>query len=471
MGRNRRFSITLLAIFLAGLVACATHNIVQAPTGRFQLQPGFNQFSPQQDIQLGQQAAAEVNRTMPILPESSPVTQYVQRIGKELAAHAPGDIKWPFSFHVVNQKEINAFALPGGPIYINLGTIQAADDEAELAGVIAHETSHVVLRHSTQQASKAAIAQLPLAVLGGVLPQGAAGQLARLGISFGAQSVFLKYSRDAEREADLLGSQIMYDTGYDPYSMAEFFTKLEKQGGPGAPQFLSDHPSPGNRVEVVKEAISKYPKKNYRKNSAEFERIKSVVASMKPLTAQQVAQYQQQHQQQSQAAISNVNPADIMPSSSFQTLDHSAFQISYPSNWKAFGDQNTSVTIAPEAGVSQNAIAYGVVISGFKPQQGTQSIEQATQELVQFLLQSNPQMKVASQMQTINVNGVQGDNVTLLGPLPIQSDSGTLAERDQVVTVPRPDGSVLFLIFIAPQRDFDKLTPAFQQMLQSLRVK
>src|SRR5947207_2005896 len=148
------------------------------------------------------------------------------------------------------------------------------DEEGQLAGVMAHEISHVVLRHSTEQASKSMIAQLPLAVLGGVMPQSTLGQLARLGVSFGAQSVFLKYSRDAEREADLLGSQIMYDSGYDPYSMVEFFTKLEKEGGPGVPQFLSDHPNPGKRGEVVKAAISKYRRKNSRKNSAECERIK-----------------------------------------------------------------------------------------------------------------------------------------------------------------------------------------------------
>jgi predicted Zn-dependent protease len=278
---------TGLALLLLFSVACATHNIAQAPTGRFQIQPAYNQYTPQQDIELGHQAVAEVNRTMPVMQDSSDISNYVERLGKQLAAHAPGDTKWPFSFHVVNVKEINAFALPGGPVYINVGTIKAADDEGQLAGVIAHEISHIVLRHSTQQASKASLVQVPLAVLGVAVGRSAAGQLAAAGATLGAQGLLLKYSRDAESEADLLGSQIMYDAGYNPYSMVEFFTKLEQQGGPGVPQFLSDHPNPGNRVQNVRQAISKFPKKSYHANSGEFEQVKAQVQKMNPPSSPQ----------------------------------------------------------------------------------------------------------------------------------------------------------------------------------------
>src|SRR5262249_45202082 len=167
-------------------------------------------------------------------------------------------------------------------VYINIGTIQAADDEGQLAGVMAHEISHIILRHSTQQASKASLAQLPLAVLGAAVGRSAVGQIAAAGATLGTEGLLLKFSRDAETEADLLGSQIMYDAGYNPYSMVEFFAKLEKEGGAGAPQFLSDHPNPGNRVENVKQAVSKYPKKNYRNNSGDFEQIKAEVQKMNP---------------------------------------------------------------------------------------------------------------------------------------------------------------------------------------------
>jgi hypothetical protein len=448
------------------LLSCANRNIVQAPTGRFEVQQGgFNQYTPEQDIEIGRRAAAEVNRQMPVLPESSPVTQYVQQLGRQLVAHAPGPNQWPFSFHVVNVKEINAFALPGGPIYINVGTIQAADDEGQLAGVLAHEMSHIILRHGTQQASKQVFAQLPLAVLGATVGRGAAGSLAQLGASFGAQSLFLKYSRDAEREADLLGSQIMYDAGFSPYSMVEFFTKLERQGGPGVPQFLSDHPNPGNRVEVVRQAIGKYPKKRYRSNSAEFERIKSQVAQLRPLSSQEVAQRQQQGQ------IGNITLRDVMPSGQFRTLEHSAFQISYPDNWEVFGDANSPVTIAPRAAVADNAIAYGVMINSVRSQSGANSLDQATSELVESLRQANPGLRVDGNIQRIDVNGAPARSVYLVGKSPLQGSNATLAERDWLVTVQRPDNSVLYLIFIAPDRDFEQLAPTYQKMLHSLQLK
>jgi len=361
----------------------------------------------------------------------------------------------------VNMKEINAFAVPGGPIYVNLGTIQAADDEGQLVGVMAHEISHIVLRHSTQHASKQSLAQLPLAVLGATIGRGAAGQLTQLGVAFGAQSLFLKYSRDAEREADLLGSQIMYDTGYDPYSMVEFFAKLEKEGGPGVPQFLSDHPNPGYRVESVRQAIAKYPRKKYRSNGADFEQTKSQVAKMKPLTAQEVAARQQRQQGQ----ISQVSTQDIAPSSQFRRFDHAAFQIAYPENWQVFGDSQASVTIGPRAGVAENAVAYGVVINGFRPRSNT--LDQATEELTESLLQSNPGMRVSGRPRRITVNGRAAESVNLTGNSPLQGQS----ERDLLVTVPRGNNSILFLIFIAPERDFDRLSPAFEQMLGSLQVR
>src|SRR2546430_11791827 len=122
---RRQIRTLLTSLILALCLGCATKNMVQAPTGRIEVQPAaFNQYSPEQDIEIGRQATAEVNRQMPVLPDSNPVSKYVQQLGQQLAVHGPGQVKWPFSFHVVNIKEINAFALPGGPIYIHIGTIR-----------------------------------------------------------------------------------------------------------------------------------------------------------------------------------------------------------------------------------------------------------------------------------------------------------------------------------------------------------
>ncbi len=464
--RFGKLRVTLCALVLCS--ACGGKQIVQSPSGRLQVSGGgYNQFTPEQEIEIGKQTAAEVNRKMPVLPESSPVTRYVQQLGNQLARVAPSDVKWPFTFRVINQKEINAFALPGGPIYVNVGTIQEADDEGELAGVMAHEISHVVLRHATEQASKQMMAQLPLVILDGVMPQSTAGQLARLGISFGAQSVFLKYSRDAETQADALGSQIMYDAGYNPYSMVEFFDKLNRQEGSRAPQFLSDHPNPGNRVQNVSKVVNKYPKKSYRKNSAEFEQVKSEVARLKPLTAEEIAQ-QQQPQSDS---LGDIRYSDVRPSGQFRTLNHNYFQISYPSNWDVSGDQTSTVTIAPRVAVAENAIAYGVMASGYRPQQRGESLAQATQELIQTLQQSNPEMRVSGSERRMSVDGRPALAVNLVGPSPIRTGSGVLREQDTVVTVQREDGTLLFFIFIAPERDFRQLEPTYERMIQDLRIR
>jgi hypothetical protein len=217
----------------------------------------------------------------------------------------------------------------------------------------------------------------------------------------------------------------------------------------------------------VREAIAKYPRKSYRKDSPEFQRIKSRAAQEKPMSAQQIAERQRQQSGQ----ISNVSIRDVAPSGDFRSLDHSAFQIAYPSNWEVFGDQNSTVTIAPRAGVGQNAIAYGVIISGYKPQQPGESLEQATLELVNQLRQANPELRVSGSAQQANVSGARALAVNLTGPSPIENQGRPLAERDMLVTVQRPDGNLLFLIFIAPERDTQQLGPAYQRMLESLRLR
>jgi predicted Zn-dependent protease len=187
---------------------------------------------------------------------------------------------------VVNDPSINAFALPGGPMFVHTGLIAALDSESQLAGVLAHEMSHVALRHGTSNASKANMVQLP-SVLGAQYAGskgGILGQLAPLGINAGAQSLLLKYSRSAEKEADLNGAQIMNDVGYDPTQMAKFFEKLEAQGNRDNSKlanFMSDHPTPGNRVQYVSEEAKKLPKITYSEAEPQnLATMKQIVASL-----------------------------------------------------------------------------------------------------------------------------------------------------------------------------------------------
>ena len=437
---------------------------IQPLQARVEPSRGFNMFSAQEEVQAGQQSAAQVARQLPVLPDSDPVSVYVQRLGQQLAAHAPGE-KWPYSFHVVNQKEINAFALPGGPVFVNVGTIQAADNEAELAGVMAHEISHVVQRHGTRAASKQMAAQLPLAILGGVMGQGALSQMAQMGLSFGVGSYFLKNSRKAESEADLLGTDIMYDTGFNPRAMAEFFSKIQEQGGARGPQFFSDHPDPGNRAQAVAREVGTLPRKsNYRSDSPQFREIKQRVAGMNPLTAQQIAARQ--------TPALNASSVKVQPSTSLRNFSHRDFAISYPENWQVYGDQNSSVTIAPPSGVSQNAVAYGVMINTYQPEDANASLDQATRDLLSSLRQSNPDLREIGHDENIRVNGAAGKSVDLIGNSPLRDQSGHPSqERDWLVAVMRQDGSLLYIVSIAPDKDFEGLRPTFEQMLKSLQLR
>jgi beta-barrel assembly-enhancing protease len=249
-------------VLLAGLLWAAPR----------ELKPGFNLFTRQQDVQLGRELAAQVDRQVPLLRDSE-VQAYVARIGRRLAAQ-PEAGRFPYTFRVTADRGVNAFALPGGPIYINRGLIQAVDNEAQLAGVIAHEIAHVALRHSTNQASKARLIQIPAMLAGGASGHGLAGQLARMGIGLGANSVLLKFSRTAERDADLLGARMMARAGYNPLEMARFFEKLEGRGGHGA-EFLSRHPKPGNRSRAIQEELRYFPRAQYNADSGQLPRIKS----------------------------------------------------------------------------------------------------------------------------------------------------------------------------------------------------
>lgn len=242
--------------------------------------PGFNLFSPAQDIAEGQKAAAETDKQLPLLRDPE-VLDYVNGLGRRLASYAPNNQGYTFAFKVVNTQDINAFALPGGFIYVNRGTLEAAQDEAQLAGVLAHETGHVVMRHATHQASEMYLMQFPLAILSGALSRGGAlSQIVGAVGGFGFQSAMLKNSRGFESQADAVGTYILYHAGYDPHAMAQFFQIIEQKYG-NTIQFLSDHPNPGNRIKAVDEEIPQLgPPFNWREDSPQFEQIKKRIQSL-----------------------------------------------------------------------------------------------------------------------------------------------------------------------------------------------
>ncbi len=269
----------MVAVGLAA-PACAERRPDQAP------RPGWNLFSKQQDIQLGQEAAQQVRQQSQVVQDPV-ITDYVKRVGDRLAstpeARASG---FQFTFTPLNDAQVNAFALPGGPMFIYTGLLKAVDNEAELAGVMGHEMSHVILRHGTHEVSKAKAVELPAALLGAAAGnQSLSGQLANLGLNLGANGIILHFSREAESEADNLGARIMAEAGYNPIEMANFFRKLEQSGGQGnsaLAQFLSDHPNPGNRERAIQQEAASLPRQNYGFQTGEFSRMKAELNRLPP---------------------------------------------------------------------------------------------------------------------------------------------------------------------------------------------
>jgi beta-barrel assembly-enhancing protease len=430
---------------------------------RTPLKPGWNLFSPQQDAQIGQQVSRDAEKKVPMLNDAR-VDSYLNNLGRRLAAHAPG-YRFPFQYKAVNSGEINAFALPGGYIYINRGVIEAADNEAQLAGVMAHETSHVALRHGTNQASKAYAWQVPLGVLGGALGSNSVGAvLAQLGAGFAVNSVFLKYSRTDESQADILGTQILYDSGYDPRAMAQFFEKIQAESKGSHPaEFFSDHPSPDHRIERVDEEVQKLggPPPNYRTDSQEFHDIKRYVQSLPP-----PPKASRPLQQGSGARGSS------QPSNRFQSFENNMLQMGYPDNWRPYG-QGSAVTFAPDSGLRNDsrgrpALAYGVIVSLYDPHNdgsGQITLEDATDQLIQDLRQSNPAMRLVRRHEQVRLGGARA----LSSYLSNDSPAGG-RETDWVVTVLRPEG-LLYFVCVAPEREYGNYTRVFESMLNSVRFR
>jgi predicted Zn-dependent protease len=258
------------------------------------IDPRPNSFRPAQDVELGRQAAAEVRQQLPMLNDRA-TENLVEQIGARLVAQIPARFRQPgfrYSFDVVNLREINAFALPGGPMFLHRGMLQAARTDGEVAGVMAHELSHVILRHGTLQASKAQKFQLG-AIAGqvlGAIVGGRKGAIIAQGSQLGLGTYFLKYSREYEREADLLGAQIMARAGYDPRQMANMFRTIEEQGGSSGPEFLSDHPNPGNRYAAINHEAVALNVAGRANTNAAFQSVKARLAQMPPApTTAQVA--------------------------------------------------------------------------------------------------------------------------------------------------------------------------------------
>ncbi|HEX8096483.1 MAG TPA: M48 family metallopeptidase [Pyrinomonadaceae bacterium] len=431
--------------------------------------PGFNLFTPEQDIELGKRSATQITQQVPLLCDGR-VVNYVAQLGKKLSAKAPG-FPFTYQFSVIATREINAFALPGGYVFVNAGTIAAARNEGELAGVLAHEISHVALRHGTNQASKAYLAQRGLDILRTIAGGREHPDLDQLITAIGgtgANMVFLKFGRTAESQADLEGAHLMARTGYDPRDMVNFFKTLASKNPERPPELLSDHPDPGNRAETITRAIpSLNVSANPAHDSKEFQQTKALI----------LGDGSSLRGGERPARVGPKDPDNNKPSSQpsspessfreFRASDGS-FSLEYPQNWDALVADDANMIFAPKGAYGQVeksvVVTHGIFIGAVAPQ--ARDLAEASALFVQQQVDTNPDFRVIRRPQQINFGGRAGYATVMAGPSTVTG----VVEVDIIYTTATGDGRLFYLITIAPEDELNNYQATFERVIGSLKL-
>jgi Zn-dependent protease with chaperone function len=458
-------------------------------------QPGFNLFSVQQDIDIGRQSAVEAEKELPMLRNAN-VDRYLNRIVTRLAAQAPG-ARYPYAIKAVNNTEINAFALPGGPMYVHRGLLETARSEAELAGVLAHEMAHVALRHGTHQASKAYLTQSGLGLLGGLIgrPSGSTARILNTIGGVGLNAVFLKFSRDDEYEADQVGARIMAQAGYDPLAMASLFELLRAEQGRNPSKletFFSSHPSSADREARIRQLAGTL-------GGGRTQVIGGFATMQTSLRSLAAAPNQPatitEYMTPDTVVTERVDLRVPAPSSRFVRFSqmNGFFTIERPDNWNVY-PSGFAVSMAPEGGVhtrsdGQPVLLYGVVVNHYVPFAGTAArlraslqrsyvpfedrtasrpaLEDATDDLVRTILAANPYLRAPSGVtQPETIAGQVGYSLVLYGVSPVTGQE----ERVTLYTRALPDGHVFYALMVAPAQDYAALQSTFQRMIGTIQV-
>ncbi len=446
--------------------------------GQTRIQMPKNKYKIQDDIKIGQQASREVEQQMPILNDSE-TTRFVQEVGQRLVNSIPSQFQhneFQYSFKVVNARDINAFALPGGAMYINRGMIEAARNEGEMAGVMAHELAHVALRHGTAQATKM---NNPLnqilgvgAVLGGAVLGGQGG--AQLGQIF-AQGYFTRFSREYETQADILGSQIMADAGYDPRDLANMFKTIEQQGGSGTPEFLSSHPSPANRYATIEREAAMLRVSNPIGRTAQFERVQSRLRGMgRAPSSQEIARNGQRYPngqnggqnggQNNPMANGRYTSRVQLPSAQMRIFNGGGIQMNVPGNWQQMAMSQSEIWFAPDGAYGDRGITHGALVGFSQSRNG--NIDQMTQDYVEGILQENTYLQQTSNYSRVNIAGRQGYATVLQG----RSNVTNRNEVTTIYTTQLRNGNLFYIVTVAPQNEASNYDYAFRNMIRSLRI-
>lgn len=463
---STRAAVALVALLSSASVAVGQTTIV-APA---------NKYSVQEDVKLGREAAQQVEEQLPLLRDTQ-IENYVQTLGARIAENIPPEFRHPefrYTFKVVNLRDINAFALPGGPMYVNRGMIEAAKTEGEVAGVIAHEISHVALRHGTAGAGKQtpyAIGSVAGQILGAIIG-GGLGQVVSAGSQIIPGALYLKFPREYEKQADILGAQTMAPAGYDPRDMANMFKTIEKTSGNGGPEFLSDHPNPANRYKYIEEEAQSLRVTNSIRDSRAFDQVKAKLRQMPQApTTEDVMRNQQGGRRTSQGRypdsqqqIGRVEP----PSSQVQSYDEAGmFRVSVPSNWRELPG-NSTVTFAPDGGYGdyqgQSVFTHGMEFGIDRTE--NHDLRTATDELLKGLSQSNPRMRRGGNSSSSTIDGHRALATTLTNV----SDATGQPEQIVLYTTLLNNGGLFYAIGVAPSNEFGSYQQIFNRVVRSVQL-
>jgi hypothetical protein len=452
------------------LVITLTATSVAAQT---KVTPPKNKYTPEQDVQIGREAAAEVRQQYPVINDSQ-IRNYLERLGDRLVEAAPRELNNPayeYSFTPVNLKDINAFALPGGPMFVNRGMIQAAATEGEVAGVMAHELAHVLLRHGTANATKQQgfqIGAIAGAIAGAVIG-GNLGQIVSQGSQFGLGTWLMKYSREYERQADLVGAQIMARAGYDPRDLAHMFETIQKQGGGGGPEFLSDHPNPGNRTQYIN-AEAQQLRIGPRPSEQGFQQVRARFNSLPP--ARTMAEMERSGPTGSGTgreggSVGRIGEAVPPPSRQYRTVQGGQlFQVSVPSNWQAV-TSNNSIKYVPENAYGdyrgETTLTHGVELGLARA--SSRNLDESTDTLIEGFVRSNAGMRVGGQPERFQLSGRNALVTSLEG----RSALGGV-ERIEVHTTLLANGDLFYLLTVAPERELGAYSEAFDRVVRTVRL-
>ena len=464
--RNRLFlSATAFTVFMT-LVGAQTKITMPA-----------NKYPLAQDIKLGREAADQARKQLPILKDDA-VTSYVEDLGKRLVAAIPPEFRQPefhYTFETVNVSDVNAFALPGGPMFVNRGMIEAASAEGEVVGVMAHEVSHVLLRHGTAQASKAGRYQIGAAIgaIAGAVIGGRTGSAVSQATQFGFGTMFLKYGREYEKQADILGAQLMTRAGYDAKEMANMFRTIQKQGGSNGPEWMSDHPDPGNRSVYIEKEAQSLPVSSPVTDRSGFDRVKAHLKTLPQApTSEEVAKARPAKTTENSGG-SNDAPRGTLgrvepPSGRFKEYtEGNLFRIGVPSNWRELAGSE-AVTFAPNGAFGQvngqSVFTHGVEVGVSRKER--HELPDATQDFIAVLTQSNRRLVQRSRPTNASMAGRQALQTTLDNV----SDASGQPEVIQLVTTRLRDGTLFYLLAVAPEPDARAYETTFQQFVRSIRL-